>query len=175
MSCIPGTFSKIPGNAICDTCMKNTFSKIKAQDHCEDCPSGWITPKGSASCQPCTIGTFEKDEYTRCCLVRCFTSVVWFISLDMNWVIERLINDNRLSSYGAALLRYDQARRLVEFDQDGGLNFFDDPCTTKGCRGYKSTRAFKFISGYGSGSICRRLFLSVVHVLFLLLFVFYIC
>ena len=73
-----------------------------------------------------------KIKQKRCCssltfvwkCINCFreTSFGWFYSLDMKWVLDRMIVENRLSAYGAALLRYDQARRLVMVDQNGGLN-----------------------------------------------------
>ena len=58
-----------------------------------------------------------------CFLKRCLTQIkssklFWFFTLDMNWVDERLIVENRLSPYGVALLRYDQAQLLVQEDDD---------------------------------------------------------
>ena len=48
-------------------------------------------------------------------------SLVDFFWLDTDWVADRLIHSNRLSGYGCALLRHEQALRHLERDLEGRM------------------------------------------------------
>jgi hypothetical protein len=73
----------------------------------------------------------DEDAHHKNCWSRCLhrvrsSNLYWFVTLDMNWIADQLIVEDRLSPYAIALLRYDQASKLTE-DEDNTTSSLSTP------------------------------------------------